>query len=81
MRYEVKSAKQVAQYRANVTVMEKTDAGVETGREWTEPFDTQKKDFAELKGRFATRIQDDNSRDAAEAGLITELKNAGLETV
>ena len=68
--------------RSQVTI-EETNAQSEPipGREWTEPFDVNKKDWEELKARFAVEIGKDDAKDAEMITLTTEANEAELTDI
>ena len=66
--------------RSFVTI-EETDAALKpTGREWLEPFDVQKKDWAELKARFIKRIAASDAVCAEITTLTIEANDAKITT-
>lgn len=79
MAYKIKKITDADKPRAKITI-EETDAQGDPipGRVWTENFDTQKKDWAQLKKRFKTRIKVDDDEATAATNLITEANNAAL---
>lgn len=81
MRYEVIKVTEKSPVQASVTVIEKTDGGVPTGNEKTLKYDTQKKDYAELKKRFETEFAGMNNKQVRETCILTDLKNEGVENI
>lgn len=79
MAYRIKTVTDADKPRARVTI-EQTDLQGKpiAGREWTENFDTQKKDWPQLKLRFKARIKADDDKAIAVTNLITEGNNASL---
>lgn len=79
MAFRIKRITDADKPRAYVTI-EETDAQGEPipGREWTEPFDTQKKDWAQLKQRFKDKIKKADDKATAITALITEGNDASL---
>ena len=82
MPFRIKTIKDADKPRAIVTV-EETDAQGDPipGRVWTEPFDTIKKDWAQLKLRFRKRIKDGDDKAIAATILTNEGNNAGLTAI
>lgn len=79
MAFRIKKITDADKPRVRVTI-EETDAQGNpiTGRVWTENFDTQKKDWPQLKQRFKARIKEDDDKATAATNLITEANNAAL---
>ena len=79
MAYRIKEITDADKPRARVTI-EETDLQGDpiSGREWTENFDTIKKDWNALNKRFKDRIKEDDDKATVAKNLITEANNAAL---
>lgn len=82
MAFRIKKITDAQKPRAQVTI-EETDAQGDPvpGRSWTQNFDTQKKDWANLKLRFKKRIKEDDDESTVATNLITEGNNAALTDI
>lgn len=80
MLFRIKTITEPQGYRCDVTIEETDGSSVPTGRKWTLPFDTNKKDWAELKGRFKNEIAKDDAANATITQLTTEANDANLTT-
>ncbi len=78
MAFRIKTIKDADKPRAYVTIEHVDGNGDPTGRELTEPFDMQKKDWAGLKLRFKAKIDVRTAKDAEVATIINEGNNANL---
>lgn len=76
--YRIKRITNAAKPRAYVTIEELDAQDKPTGRTWTEPFSTEKKDWAELKERFKDRIKESDDETTANINLTTEGNDASL---
>lgn len=79
--FRIKTITEPSGFRCAVTIEEIDASSKPTGREWTEPFDTKKKDWAELKDRFKKRIQADDAKDTVITTLISEANSANLTDI
>ena len=79
MAFRIKTIRDAHKPRAKVTI-EQTDGQGNPipGREWTENFDTQQKDWPQLKQRFKDRVQADNTKAQAVTDLTDEANNEGI---
>ena len=81
MAFQIKTIRDADKPRAYVTVQE-VDGGVPIpGREWTEPFDTEKKDWDGLKKRINARVYEDDQKKTTIETLTNEAVASGLTAV
>jgi len=81
MAYRIKKITGAETPRANVTIEEVDAQEKPTGREWTEPFDTEKNDWLELKQRFKKRIKDADVSKTFNDNLVVEANNANIADI
>ena len=82
MAFQIKTISDADKPRAYVTVQEVDAGGTPIpGREWTEPFDTEKKDWDGLKKRINARVYDDDQKKTTIETLKAEAVTNGVVAV